>query len=148
MVCFALFVIGATIMSGAGRPGIAAAIAAIAGRILVIVANVLLVRGSCFGDAALIRAATAASLGTVFAPLATGAAATCASARSFPGEQRGARWPRRWVWCRTGLSEAPASCSSLVALAGGFGSVAIVLFAVGELGKTELDAVLRIVRRR
>ena len=148
MVCFALFVIAATIISGAGRPGLAAGIAVIAG-LIVIVANVLLVRGSSLGDAALIAAATATSLGTVFALLATGAAVYLRFGAFIPW--RAALRTLAAALVAFGVARACPSAgklSSLVALAAGFGSYVIALFAVRELGKTELDAVLRIVRRR
>jgi stage V sporulation protein B len=148
MVCFALFVIAATIMSGAGRPGLAATIALISG-LIVIVGNLVLVRASSLGDGALVAAASATSFGTVFALLAMGTAVYLRFGAFIP-------WPTALraltaalvAGAVARLCPSTSKLSSLVALAGGFGSYVLTLFVVRELGKPELDALLRIVRRR
>ena len=85
MVCFALFVIGATILSGAGRPGLSAAIAAIAVA-LVVAGNLGLLHLTGVGPHTLRAAATGTSLGMAFALVAVGVrGATRSSARSSRG---------------------------------------------------------------
>jgi stage V sporulation protein B len=69
MVCFAMFVIAATILSGAGKPGISAAIAFVA-VLLVVIANLVLVRIAGLGGWTLVAAATGTSLGMSFAFIA------------------------------------------------------------------------------
>jgi len=148
MVCFALFVIAATIMSGAGRPGLAAIVASVA-VVIVISANVLLVRAAGVGDQTLLAAASGTSLGAAFALIAMGTA----------------------VYLRFGTFIAPktvlrtllaASCAflaaravpadskllSLVALATGAASYVAALLVTRELAGPDLQAVLRVVRRR
>jgi stage V sporulation protein B len=66
MVFFAMFVIAATVLSSAGKPGISAAIA-FAAVLIVVGANLGLVRAVGIGDRTLIAAATGTSLGTSFA---------------------------------------------------------------------------------
>ena len=73
MACFALFVVGATILSGAGRPGLAAAIAGVA-VVVVIGANVTFVRFVGVGALTLGAAASGTSLAAFLALLAVGVA--------------------------------------------------------------------------
>ncbi|MBO6935352.1 MAG: lipopolysaccharide biosynthesis protein [Deltaproteobacteria bacterium] len=73
LVAFALFVIAATVLSSAGRPGLAAAIAAIA-LVVVVVANWLFINEAGAGGAVLVAAASATTLGTTIACLLAGGA--------------------------------------------------------------------------
>jgi stage V sporulation protein B len=73
MVCFALFVVGSTILSGAGRPGLPAAIAVVT-VVLVLGCDVGLIRAVGVGDHTLLAAAAGTTLGTTFALLAVAAA--------------------------------------------------------------------------
>lgn len=71
IVCFALFVIGATILSSAGRPGLSAAIAA--GTVaLVVGGNLALLRLAGIGPHTLRAAATGTSIGMAFGAGAVG----------------------------------------------------------------------------
>ncbi len=148
MVCFALFAVGATIMSGAGRPGLSAAIACVA-VMVVIAGNLYFVRAVGIGERTLVAAASGTSLGTVVALAAIGTAvylrfgafiAPTTMLRTLIAAAAG-YWAARIVPAETKLM-------SLVALiAGGLGYVA-ALVAVREIGRSDLDAVLRVVRRR
>lgn len=148
MVCFALFVIGATIVSGAGRPGVAATIACIAVAI-VIAANLILVRVVGLGEHTLLAAASGTSLGTAFAlgaiglvvflrfrafiPPLTAARALAAGAVAF--------WAARLVPAETKLT-------SLLALIAGAGGYAVTLVLTRELGRADWQAVERVLRGR
>jgi stage V sporulation protein B len=148
MVCFALFVIGATIMSGAGRPGVAATIASVA-VVIVLGANVAFVRWAGVGDHTLVAAASGTTLGTVLALIAIGVAvylrfgafiAPLTAVRSLVAAA-----------CGFGVARALIGESKLAALialvAGGLCYVA-VLIATRELGRAELAAIERVVRGR
>jgi O-antigen/teichoic acid export membrane protein len=109
MVAFALFVITATILSGMGRPGLAAGIAGVS-LVVIILAGTYMVRRAGTGPEALPALATATATGTTLAfllsagvlyrrfgvliPLATlvrGALAACAAgavAHAFPQDSR------------------------------------------------------------
>jgi stage V sporulation protein B len=73
MACFALFVVGATVLNGAGRPGLSAAIGGSAVIVLVGL-NIAFVRAAGVGDEALLAAASATSTGTALALAAVGLA--------------------------------------------------------------------------
>jgi stage V sporulation protein B len=148
MVCFALFVIGATIMSGAGKPGVSALIAS-AAVVVVLTSNVLLVRMAGVGDRTLLAAATGTTLGTVFALVAIGIAVYArfktfipplTAARSLLAAAAGFAIARTLV--------GNSKLSALLALAAGGVAYLLVLIATRELGRPELQAVDRVVRRR
>jgi stage V sporulation protein B len=148
MVCFALFVIGATIMSGAGRPGVSATIASVA-VVVVLVANIAFVRWVGVGDRTLLAAASGTTLGTVlalsaiavavylrfgtFIPLVTAARSLVAAAVGF-GVAR--------------VLVGESKLSALLALTTGGLAYVLVLIATRELGRPELQALERVVRRR
>jgi stage V sporulation protein B len=148
MVCFALFVIAATIMSGAGRPGLAAAVASVAVAI-VVVANVTLVRYVGLGEHTLLAAAIGTSLGTTFA-LSAMAVAVYSRFRAFipPLTVLRALAAAGCAFWAARLVPAGSKTMSIVALAAGASAYAIALIASRELGKPELQALLRVVRRR
>lgn len=148
MVCFALFVISATIMSGAGRPGLAAAVASIA-VVIVVTANVTLVRLAGLGEDTLLAAATGTSLGTSFALLAM-ATAVYSRFRAFipPLTVLRALIAASCAFCVARFVPSGSKLMSIVALAAGAGTYAIVLVALRELWKPDLQAVLRVVKRR
>jgi stage V sporulation protein B len=148
MVCFALFVIAATIMSGAGRPGLSAAVAAITAA-LVIAGNLVLVRRAGLGEQALLAAAGGTTLGTTFAMIVM-AFAVWLRFKAF------IEWPtavRTLLAAGAGFAVAHAVPTSskpmaLVALIAGGVAYLIALVLVRELGKQDLDTVLRVVRRK
>lgn len=148
MVCFALFVIGATIMSGAGRPGLSAAVAS--GAVLVVlVANVVFVRIAGVGPNTLVAAASGTSLGTVVALAAIGIAvyARFGAFISLPTAGRSLVAAA----CGFGVARAlvgESKLTALLALAAGGVSYLVVLIATRELGRPELQAIERVVRGR
>jgi stage V sporulation protein B len=148
MVCFALFVIGATIMSGAGRPGVSATIASVA-VVVVLVANVAFVRWVGVGDRTLLAAASGTTLGTVLA-LAAIAVAVYLRFRTFIPVLTTAR---SLAAAAVGFGVArvlvgQSKLSALLALTVGGLAYLLVLIATRELGRPELQAIERVVRRR
>ncbi len=148
MVCFALFVIASTIMSGAGRPGLSAAVALVAVG-LVVGCNLGFVHYVGVGEHTLLAAAAGTSVGTVFALMAMGTAVYLRF-RAFIAPATVARVlvAAAAAFAAAHALEAGSKLTSIVALAGGGVVYLIALFAVRELGKTELQAVLRVVRRK
>jgi stage V sporulation protein B len=148
MVCFALFVIGATIMSGAGRPGVAASIASVA-VVIVLIGNVTLVRMAGVGERTLLAAASGTTLGTVLALIAIGVAVYLRFGAFIP-PLTAARSLISGA-CGFGVARVLAGESKLAALialvAGGLCYV-IALVATRELGRAELQAIERVVRGR
>jgi stage V sporulation protein B len=148
MVCFALFVIGATIMSGAGRPGVAATIASVA-VVIVLGANIAFVRWAGVGEHTLVAAASGTTLGCVVALVAIGVAVYLRFG-AFIAPLSAARMLVAAA-CGFGVARALVGQSKLAALlalvAGGVCYV-VVLIVTRELGRAELEAVERVVRRR
>jgi stage V sporulation protein B len=148
MVCFALFVIGSTIMSGAGRPGVAAAIASVA-VVIVLIGNVALVRWAGVGEHTLVAAASGTTLGTVLALVAIGIA-VYSRFGAFIAPLTAARCLIAAA-CGFGVARAlvgESKLSALIALVGGGLCYVVVLIATRELGRQELAAVERVVKRR
>jgi stage V sporulation protein B len=147
-VCFALFAIGATIMSGAGRPGVPAAIAV--GTVVVVVScNVLFLRMAGIGEHTLVAAAAGTSAGMATSMIAIAIA----------------------VHMRFGIFIAPASalriCSAalvawlvaravpshsallaLGALIAGGVTFVLALLVSRELGTSDFDVLRKITRRK
>jgi stage V sporulation protein B len=148
MVCFGLFVIAATIMTGAGRPGLAASVAllAVGG---VVVGNIGFVRYVGVGQHTLLAAASGTALGTVVALLAMGSAVY----RRFGAFIAPASVVRALAagGAAFAVSHALPSDNRLLALAAlGAGALtyAGVLCLVRELTGTDLNAALAVVRRK
>jgi stage V sporulation protein B len=148
MVCFALFVGAATIMTGAGRPGLAAGIGSVAA-VGVIAGNLGFVHYVGVGERTLLAAALGTALGigialcavayavyarfkTFIAPLSLARALLAASAAYFAAH-----------------SFNPSSkLQTMIAGIAGALSYVIVLLATRELTRADLDAALSIARRR
>lgn len=148
IVCFALFVISATIMSGAGRPGIAAAIACGA-VVVVVVGNLVLVRLAGVGDKTLLAAATGTSLGAACAFVAMAIAlyrrfgaliAPLSALRTLAAAAVGFT-VAHLVPSHSFLLAATALC------AGGLAYIA-ALIALRELGANELAVIGKVIRPR
>jgi len=147
MACFALFVIGATILSGAGMPGRAAVIAG-TGVVTVIGCNLLFVRFVGVGDSTLIAAATGTSVGTTLSLAAVG---------TVVYKRFGAFIELRCavrVLLSAGVAFAAArftphdtALTALSALIVGGLAYLAALFALRELGKADVQAVLSVVGR-
>jgi len=147
LVCFALFVIAATILSGAGKPGLAAGIAAVT-VVIVVVGNILIVRWVGLGDRTLLGAAAATSLGTSFALVAVGTAVHLRFGAFIPK----ATAARALIAAAVGFSAAHAMpadsrVQGLLALIVGGVAYLIALFVTRELGSKELTAIRKVVGR-
>ncbi|HJL19093.1 MAG TPA: lipopolysaccharide biosynthesis protein [Sandaracinaceae bacterium LLY-WYZ-13_1] len=149
MVAFALFVIGATILTGAGRPLLAATIALLSLVVVVVATWLAIGWAGIEGHDALVATATGTSLGTTLAVVLVGlavyrgfgafvpplsalrgvvaGAAAFATARAVPHDTR---------------------LLAIAALASGFAVYLGVLVATRELSGQELRAVGAILRRR
>lgn len=148
MACFALFVVGATILSGAGRPGLAAVIAAGAGA-LVVVLNLAFVRLVGLGEHTLTAAATGTSLASAAALVAVGYAVNA----RFGAFLAPASTLRILVAGAVGFVVArvvpsTTAAGALAALCAGGGAYLVALFRIRELGATEIALVRGIVSRR
>jgi len=149
-VAFALFVIGATILTGAGRPMVAAVIALVSLAVVLVATRVAIGWAGIDADeSALAAAAIGTSIGTGLALLLVGLTVWRAFGAFLPvaSAARGlvsgavAFGAARWIPHDTALG-------ALLALAGGFAAFLIALFVTRELGKPELDALKAIVRRK
>ena len=147
VVAFAMFAVSATAISGAGKPSIAALIAAVS-LATVIACNRILVLRAGLGDRTLEAAAVGTTIGMVVA-LALSAAVIHRMFGVFVPVQ---------TWVRAGLAAAAGYAAAhwvphdspflaLVALFLGFVSALAVLVLTGELGSNDWRALRRIVRR-
>jgi stage V sporulation protein B len=148
MVCFALFVISATIMTGAGRPGLAAGVAllAVCG---VLVGNVGFVRYVGVGEHTLLAAASGTALGTVIALLAMGSA-VYQRFRAFiaPSSVLRALLAGAAAFAVSHALPSNNRLLALAALAAGVSVYVGVLCALRELTGSDLNAALAVVRRK
>jgi len=150
MVCFALFVLAATIITGAGKPGLAALVALVA--VCVVVAgNLGFVRYVGVGDRTLIAAAFGTGAGTLvalaamgyavyarfgaFIPLATGLRACASGAVAF--------WAAHAL-----MSGGSGFVRTVSSLSAGAVTYALALVLLGELTRTDYDAVTGLVRKK
>lgn len=148
MACFALFVIGATILSGAGMPGRAAAIAGVS-VVTVTVCNLVLVRWVGVGEHTLVAAAVGTSIGTTLALVAIAIAVH----RRFGAFIPALCVVRVVLGAGVGFLVArfvphDTAIGALSALISGGLAYLAALFALRELGRADLDAVLSVLGRR
>ncbi|MCB9593853.1 MAG: oligosaccharide flippase family protein [Sandaracinaceae bacterium] len=147
-VAFALFVIGATIVAGGGRPRIAATVAVI-GLVVVMVATWSLITVfGVEGPSALVATAIGTSIGTSTALLIIGVMVYRAFGTFVPPLSG----VRALVAGAAGFGVArviphESALSALGALIGGFVAYGVVLVVTRELGGTELGALRRVLRR-
>jgi stage V sporulation protein B len=148
MVCFAMFVGAATIMTGAGRPGLAAGVGSVAS-VVVVAANLGFVKLVGVGDRTVVAAALGTALGTVVA-LGLVAYAVHARFKTFIA-------PLSVMRALLGAAAAYAVAHALgqsgklqTLLAGVLGAVTyvVVLLLSRELTRSDLDAVLSIARSK
>lgn len=147
IACFALFVISATLLNGAGRQTQAAIIAVI-GLCIVVTGNIIFVRLVGIGERTLIAAASGTSLGTGFALVA----AVIAVYRSLGATIPPASLLRGLVAAIVGFSTAYAiPCEnrllSFAALLVGGLSYVIALFVLREIRTSDIETVKRILRK-
>jgi stage V sporulation protein B len=148
MVCFALFVGAATIMTGAGRPGLAASIGSVAA-IAVVAGNLGFVKLAGVGEHTLLAASLGTALGTVVALGAIGYA-VYARFKTFIAPLSVIRALLAALTAYLVAHALGQSGKLQTLLAGLLGAVSyvVVLLASRELTRTDLDAALSIARRR
>ncbi len=147
-VAFALFVISATIIASSGRPRIAAGVA-LTGLSVVVVATTLLIGAfGIEGSNALIATAIGTSIGTSVALSVIGAMVYRSFGTFIPVKSalRGAL-AGGVAFGVARLLPHDSALSSLLALIGGFAAYGLTLVVTGELGKAELEALRRVLRR-
>lgn len=147
-VAFALFVIGATILTGAGRALHAAGIGVGALVVVLIGTRLAVTSAGIDGDAALVATALGTSLGTVLALVAVGVTVHAAFGAFIPTMSA--------LRClgagATGFAVArfvphETAFTAILALGLGFVAYGVALVAFSEVGKTELEALRTILRR-
>lgn len=147
-VSFAMFVVSATIISSAGKPAVAAIVAALA-VLFVVTANVAFVKMAGIGEHTLVAAAAGTSIGTTFAfiTIATfvyrtfGSLIALASAVRIIGAG-GVGFIAAYFVPHSSFVLA------LAALAAGFVVYAAALIISKEVGAEDLAAIRRIIRPR
>ena len=147
VAAFALFAVSATAISGAGKPSVAAMIAAVSLLVVVVANRVLLMRAG-LGDQTLQAAAT----GTVIGMMVALVLSAWVIHRSFGVFIPISTWIRAAVASVAGYTAAAAvphqsAVMALVALAAGFLSALAVLIVTRELTPNDWQAVRRIARR-
>jgi stage V sporulation protein B len=148
LVPFALFVIAATAVSGAGRPFVSAIIACVSLVVLVIAVRGLIALSGP-GEAALVAAATGTSIAAMVALVAVGTV----SMKLFGAFIPPASLLRGLAAAGVGAGVAWAiphtsRVMAVLALAAGFGAYGVALLVLRELLPSELAAIRRIVLRQ
>lgn len=148
MACFALFVMGATILSGAGRPGLAAGIAAVA-VVLVVGLNLVFVHMAGVGEHTLTAAATATSVACV-AALTAVAYSVHARFGAFLARATAVRVLSAAAVGFVAARVVPSGTAlgALAALCAGGIAYLVALFVVRELTATDVAYVRGILSRR
>lgn len=147
IAAFALFVISATILSSAGRPGLAAAIAGVS-LLIVVVANRALVMNTSGGADALPAAALGTSVGT-FAALLLAGGAVYYRFRTFIALPTGLRGALAGVAAFAVAHFVPhgSRLSAIGALAAGFVAFLIALALLREIKAQDLTAARKVLGR-
>jgi stage V sporulation protein B len=146
LMMFALFVIGATILSGAGRPLLSAAVAFVA-LVVVVAGNRLLVMAVGLGEHTLRAAAAGTTLGMGVALLIIGALVQRTFGAFLPwapvarGVTAGAAG---WAVARAIPSD--SAPMALLAVTAGFVTYAVALVAVREVRGSDLAALRAVLR--
>lgn len=148
MVSFALFVISATIMSSAGRPGTAAGVAVLAVA-TVIAANLGLVHYVGVGDYTLAAAASGTSLGAFVALAAIGGSLYARFRTFLPGlTVLRSLLAAAAAFFAAGSIPPSSKLMALVALAAGAIAYFAVLIATRELTRADLTSLLAMRKRK
>jgi stage V sporulation protein B len=147
VVAFALFAVAATAISGAGRPSVAALIAAVS-LATVIAANRVLILAAGLGEQTLEAAATGTTIGMTVALVLSAAVIHRMFGVFIPVQT----WVRAALAAATGYAAARAfphesPFTALLALAAGFFASLSVLVVTRELVADDWRALRRIVRR-
>jgi stage V sporulation protein B len=148
MVCFALFVIAATIMTAAGRPGLAAGVALVSVG-MVFLGNIGLVRFVGVGPHTLLAAASGTGLGTVLGLAVIGATMY----RRFNTFIAPLTIARSAIAAVTAFAVSRAlltdsRLASIGALAAGAVAYGVALWLLRELTRVDFDAALGMLRRK
>lgn len=148
-VAFALFVIAATILSGAGRPMVAALIALGALAVVVVATRVAISTTGLAGRDTLVATAIGTSIGTTLALAVVGLTVWRAFGAFLPARSA----LRALAAGALGFAAARfvphgTALGALAALLAGALAYALALVVTGELGRRELEAARAIVRRR
>ncbi len=147
MVAFALFVIAATILSGAGRPATAAAIAFVS-LAVVIAGNRIFVMRVGLGDHTLAAAALGTSIGMVVALVASAFALRAAFGAFLPlASAARVLVAGGAAFAVAHLVPHTSPLLALVALGGGFLTFVAGLFALREVKQADLDVIKRVLGR-
>lgn len=147
LVMFALFVIGATTLSGAGRPALSAILGAVALGV-VVVANRLFVMGAGLGEHTLRAAALGTTLGMGVALLLVGTMVYRAFGAFLPwASVARAVAAGAAGWAVAHFIPHDTRWTALLALVAGFVAYAVALVLVRELHRRDLDAVRRVLGR-
>jgi stage V sporulation protein B len=147
MVAFSLFVIGATILSGAGRPGLSAAIAAVSVA-FVVAADLVLLRMTGIGLHTLRAAALGTSIGMAFAALAAAAAVRLRFGTFIAlGTAARALLSAAAAWAVAHALPTHNAALALVALVAGGVTFLGVLVLTRELGAEDLAMLKKLAHR-
>jgi stage V sporulation protein B len=146
LAMFALFVIGATILSGAGRPMLSAAVASVA-LVVVVMGNRLLVMAAGIGDHTLRAAAAGTTLGMGVALVIVGVLVhrTFGAFLPWPAVGR-ALIAAAAAWAVARLLPSDSTGGALLAVVAGFVTYMVALVVVRELRGDDLRALRRVLR--
>jgi len=148
MVFFALFVLGSTIMTGAGKPSLAAGVALVAVAVLV-TSNISLVRYVGVGEHTLMAAALGTSAGTFVAMIAIGYTVHARFGAFIPATTVLRVLIAAVVaFCVSRALLGSSALRTLLALAGGAAAYASTLFILRELTRDDLAVVARLTQRK
>ncbi len=148
-VAFALFVIGATILTGAGRPRAAAVIALVSLLVVLVATRLAIGWAGLDGHRALVATATGTSIGTGIALIAVGVTVWRAFGAFLPiasavrGLAAGAI-----AFAVARFVPHGNALGALLALSSGFVAYLVALVVLREIGGTELAALKTIARRK
>ncbi|HEX4355837.1 MAG TPA: hypothetical protein VHZ95_23075 [Polyangiales bacterium] len=148
MVLFTLFVIAGSIVSGAGRPGLAASIA-LASVAVVLIGNIVLVHWAGVGAHTLLAAASGTAIGIALALIAI-AVVVYARFGAFiaPSSALRATLAAAAAFAITRAIQTENRLLSLLVIALGALTYGVALVLMRELTRKDLDAALAVVRRR
>lgn len=148
MVFFALFVLGATIMTGAGKPALAAGIALIAVG-FVVGGNLGFVHYVGVGDRTLMAAAAGTSLGTLVAVVAIGYSVYARFGTFIPLPTALRCTVAALAGCAVAhLTDGEGKLRTLLALGAGAAVYGAVLFVLRELTSADLVVLKRLTPRK
>lgn len=148
MLAFALFVIAATVLSGAGRPGLAAAIAGVALALVVAGNRVLVMMVGLDGDT-LGAAAIGTTIGTTVALVAVAAIVYRAFGAFLPlGSAIKTALAGAGAFAAAHFVPHQTALTALLSLASGFAAFVVILLVLREVRDADLQVVRRVLGRK